>query len=222
MKYYAVIPTRGERDVWLQTLCAKLYWDNVQPIIVNNGEVEIDDNFGRYIVVKHDFGGELVNLSQLWNIGLQKAEDYHRHIYDGDEFIVAVLNDDVALPSGFVQALGDAILRHDAAGAFPSAALGREYVLTEPHPVPLGMRMAGFAFALRGSKGLRADQALKWWFGDDDLDWRIRQAGGNVGVPLIGFRHHDPNGYTSRNPELAEQAGRDRETFATKWGMTPW
>lgn len=221
IRYYAVIPTRGERNVWLETLCSRLYWDNVQPIIVHNGEGEVSDNFGRYIVLKHDFGGEPVNLSQLWNIGIDRATEYHRHVYDS-EFIVAVLNDDVAVPDGFVSTLGDAILRHDAAGAFPSAALGREFVLTEPQPVPLAMRMAGFAFALRGSKDLRADETLKWWFGDDDLDWRIRQAGGNVGVPIAGIKHYDPDGYTARNPALSEQAGRDRQTFATKWGRTPW
>lgn len=223
MKKYAVIPTKGERNDWLYALCAELWYDNVQPIIVNNGEGQIDDNFGRYMVINFDFAGDPVNLSLLWNLGITTASNYQRHVYgDDEEFVVAVLNDDLALPRGFVGTLAEAILRRDAAGAFPSNALGREYVLTESQPVPLAMRMAGFAFVLRGSKNLRADESLLWWFGDDDLDWRIRQAGGNVGVPIAGIQHFDPNGYTSRDPKLSEQAGRDRETFAAKWGITPW
>lgn len=199
-------------------MCWRLLQDGVSTIIVNNGDNPLNAPNGRSEVIWHRWEGEPVNLSKLWNLGLQRVAEA-----EGDnEYVVAVFNDDLELPKGVVQRLGDAITRHDAAGAFVSGALGREYVLSEAHAVPLHMRMAGFAFALRGSKKLLADESLMWWFGDDDLDWRIRKSGGNVGVPIDGLKHHDPNGYTSRHPELEEQAGRDRATFAAKWGMTPW
>jgi hypothetical protein len=82
--------------------------------------------------------------------------------------------------------------------------------------------MIGYAFALRGSAGLFADEDLCWWWGDSDLDWRARGAGGVTSVHVPGLVHHDPNGYTNRCVELSTQAGRDRETFRAKHGFLPW
>jgi hypothetical protein len=63
---------------------------------------------------------------------------------------------------------------------------------------------------------------MAWWFSDDDLDWTARERGGALLVPGIPVEHRCPNGSMYERPELQEQAGRDRETFACKWGRTPW
>ena len=64
---------------------------------------------------------------------------------------------------------------------------------------------------------------LRWWFGDDDMDWRCRQAGGTMRVPYQQVVHHDPDGSTNRDPALQVQAGLDRATFTEKWGgLAPW
>jgi hypothetical protein len=94
--------------------------------------------------------------------------------------------------------------------------------MTDHDPWHLGNRMVGFAFALRGSDGLRADEAFLWWWGDSDLDRRARARRGVCALGVPTLKHHDPNGYTNRQPELSEQAGRDRETFHRVHGFLPW
>lgn len=224
MHYYAVITTkRPARDEWLAPLIDSLANENVVTCLVNNGDpIGIFKQPGvprPHYAINIDM--PIPNLSRMWNIGLDQA--YHLADSRGQEdFIVAVLNDDVSLPAGFMRRLGEAIQLGGAAAAFPDQNRVGPGLLTAPGPVPLAMRMCGYAFALRGSLHLRADEDLQWWYGDDDLDWRARQAGGVVRVAGLHVTHHDPNGYTARQPGLHEQAGRDRETFARKWGMTPW
>jgi hypothetical protein len=74
---------------------------------------------------------------------------------------------------------------------------------------------------LRGESELRLDESMAWWYSDDDLDWQARQQGGALLVPGIPVQHLCPNGSTNERPELQEQAGRDRQTFITKWGKAP-
>lgn len=93
-------------------------------------------------------------------------------------------------------------------------------IFKDAAPISLYARMPGYAFSMRGSAKLYADEDLQWWFGDDDLDWRIRQNGGNALVGGLQVEHLSPN--LSTVGELAEQAGRDRQTFKDKWGKTPW
>lgn len=224
MDLYAVIPTVGERNDTLIPMVNTLLTDGVGVIIVENGSQSVPTcefvNEG-WAVISHDWMGEPVNLSLLWNLGLDLAADLQKDV--PNDYVVAVLNDDLTLQHGTVQRFADAIQQTGAAVAFASwhAAFDVE-VYTDADPWHLGNRMVGYAFALRGSAGLRADEDLLWWWGDSDLDLRARRAGGVAAVKINGLEHHDPNGYTNRNPALYAQAGRDRETFQRIHGFLPW
>lgn len=67
---------------------------------------------------------------------------------------------------------------------------------------------------------LRADERMRWWWQDTDLDWQARGLGGMLVVP----GPHVPNRHANESTvgELAEQAGRDGEIFVEKWGFRPW
>lgn len=229
MKLFAVIPTVGERNATLVPMVEQLLHEDVQVIIVYNakGSFPPADVFAHTIchpvtnpphnLVHMWHKDDQVNLSQIWNMGLDRAEQ----LAGGEEFTVAVFNDDLTLPPGLVQAFADKIQREGS-----SAVYAHSYTdlpnMTNHDPWHLGNRMVGFAFALRGSDGLRADEDLLWWWGDSDLDWRARQKRGVCALGVPTLQHHDPNGYTNRNPELTAQAGRDRDTFHRKWGFLPW
>lgn len=224
---YAVIPTLGERNDTLFPMISQLQTDGVQVIVVHN-EREPDDKWGSLdltgfntpINYMHHVWtpDETVNLSRLWNFGLDWAEK----LAGEEEYVVAVLNDDLVLPPAGVNMMANSIMRHDVAAAFAAVHPHDNAVRTADTPLTLGNRMVGYAFALRGSKKLQADESFLWWWGDTDLDLRARRAGGVVAVWLEGLQHKDPNGYTNRRPELYEQAGRDRETFRMKHGFLPW
>lgn len=158
------------------------------------------------------------NISRWWNLGLEMAENWNRGLSDpSEEFVVAILNDDVIVRPGFVQQLGRAIIRHDVVAASANVwGFGLDRVFCGESP----RVMAGFAFALRGKTGLRADEDFVWWGGDTDLDVRAQRNGGLVVVAEATVQHLYPNSTTVG--ELAEQAGRDRETFKRKHGFYAW
>ena len=228
MKLFAVIPTAGERRHLLSPMVKQLTGDGVSVILVDNrrDEKENDASMGvSYApgnppyVHRHVWAqDEAVNLSRMWNIGLDWAEE----LASGEEFVVAVFNDDLTLPAGIVQKLAEGIMTMDVAASYvlPYGTVAKTMLVDDP--LTLGNRMVGYAFALRGSRKLRADESFLWWWGDTDLDLRARDAGGVVGLPIFGLEHHDPNGYTNRTPAFTLQAGLDRETFYRKWGWLPW
>lgn len=162
------------------------------------------------------------NISALWNIGLQLADSAALQNF-APRWDIAVLNSDVTIPAGWIDKLSAAMRSTTAVLAYPDQCGGKAQILhTEAKPVPLQQRITGYAYMLRGETGLRLDETMKWWFGDDDIDWVARQHGGALLVPGIPVEHHQPNVSTNSRPELAEQTGRDRVTFQLKWGRTPW
>ena len=158
------------------------------------------------------------NLSRLWNVGLNLAANLYRGL---PAFDVAVLNDDAVPPPGWWDAVSGAMRANGAAAACsdPHGTLTSPLVKVQPDGDIMG-RMCGWAFMLRGEAGLRVDERFRWWFGDTDLDWRARRTGGMVVVP--GFAAGNTGANSSTVGVLAEQAGRDRETFTEVWGYAPW
>jgi hypothetical protein len=219
---YAVIPS-GFRPVELRNLVTRLVADDVNVIIVDTGYDRI-----RIVHPKVSISQDLTlpkNIQRWWNVGLRRAYKAQELLVKlgkttDEEFIVAVLNDDVVVPAGFVQTLASALERTGAAAACPAPGMRAPEMLVDY--LRNAPRMLGFAFALRGSLGLLADESFGWWYGDNDLDWQARDRGGvvHVGGSWDGFQHLYPDSTTTG--ELAEQAGLDRQTFIKKWGVEPW
>lgn len=218
MRHYAVIPS-GFRPEELRNLVTRLVADDVNVVIVDTGYDRMRIAHPLVTVVQDH--AQPKNIQRWWNMGLGLVYEWESQNEGAEEFIVAVLNDDVVVPAGFVQTLASAIEQTGAAAASPLPGLSSGAMMITGTGV-YGYRMAGFAFALRGSLGLLADESFVWWYGDNDLDWQARQKGGvaHVGGAWEGFQHLYPNSTTVG--ELAEQANRDRETFVAKWGRAPW
>ena len=172
------------------------------------------------------------NLSQAWNMGITMAKTmagnwYYPHesswYYPHEssyQWNVAVINDDTIVPPGWVETISTRMRYHGAAAACSGSPTGKELMHVHPRPVDLRTRLSGWAFMLAGEKAIMADERLVWWFGDDDLDWRCRLAGGTLVIPGLPVENRFPNG--QHTPERQEQAGRDRATFESIWGMAPW
>jgi hypothetical protein len=209
---WAVIPSI-DRHQELQQLIKTLVSSDVNVVVIDTGYKTPLELEGVDVIRDID---PVRNISRWWNIGLDHVANH----VGLAEYTVAVLNDDVVLPAGSVQRLAKEITDTESAGACPLPGLRAPYIKVTG--LDTHYRMTGFAFALRGSLNLRADESLQWWYGDNDLDWHARQIGGMtfVGGAWEGFDHLYPNSTTVG--ELAAQAGRDRETFVKKWGRAPW
>jgi hypothetical protein len=75
--------------------------------------------------------------------------------------------------------------------------------------------MTPHAFVIRGEVGLRADESMRWWYFDTDLDQQARLAGGVLSVP--GPRVANSLANSTTVGPLAEQAQKDQHTFMAKW-----
>jgi GT2 family glycosyltransferase len=218
----AVIPTRNRHDMLAD--CITSVVDQVDQVIVidNLSSPPIDPEpwHGKVGVVSLPI--DPPNISTLWNVGLALA-DANAHRHGAEQWDIAVLNSDVTIPAGWIDTLSTAMRATTAVLAYPDQHDGTRQILhTKAEPIDLRQRITGYAYLLRGETGLRLDENLAWWFGDDDLDWRAREQGGALLVPGLAVEHRCPNGSMYERPELQEQAGQDRSTFEAKWGRTPW
>src|SRR5262245_59208494 len=131
-----------------------------------------------------------------------------------------MLCDDADVPPDWVRPLVTAMRERGAAAACTRPI--PDYLLKTQPDNDIWRRMPGHAFTLRGEVGLRADERLRWWWCDTDLDWKARAAGGMLVVPGPEVENTRPNDFTVNKPELGEQAGRDGQTFQEIWGWRPW
>lgn len=208
---YVVVPSEG-RECLYKCLDSVRDQSDLTVLVVNNGYEgkDVGPPFGLVQDTDPD-----PNISRWWNIGLDAVEMLARN-KQLDRWNTVVLNDDVIMGPGSVDVLTSGLRRHEGAQlAFCGPV---EKLLTEPGPD----RITGWCFAVRGEGGLRADESLKWWAGDNALDWEARRSGGTVIVPGVEHEHLYPNGYTVSNPKLNEQAGRDMALFIRKWGRAAW
>jgi hypothetical protein len=213
MNLWAVIPSKS-RPGELTALVEQLLEDNVKVVVIDNG-VRFSYDDSRVHIIR-DFE-DPPNLSRLWNVGLH----YVRDVVGGSDFYVAVLNDDLVLPPKFVSTCATRLEQSDAAVAYPDQhRRGSDLFLTDVRPYPLVYRMTGYAFVLKGSAGILADETIKWWYGDNDIEWQARTRGGTLMIGNLAVNHLFPDHTTVG--DLMIQAGKDRETFIKKWGMAPW
>jgi len=159
------------------------------------------------------------NLSRLWNLGLDTLERHKPASWD--RWDVAVVNDDAYPPPGWLEAVSTAMRNLGAAAgcSIGPSNLGVEVYTADAVP-STGSRLTGWAFVLRGEVGLRADERLRWWTGDDDLSMKARRAGGLVRIP--GFPVPNEHADESTSGPLAAQAAVDMATFVEIWGRRPW
>lgn len=159
------------------------------------------------------------NLSNLWNRGFEWFE-----ICKADRGLdLAVLCDDAIVPEGWFQAVVHG-LRLTGAAVGCSNPWGNQhqpFIKTTPDRDIAG-RMIGWAWVINHDLGFRADESMRWWYLDTDVDWWARAHGGFVMVGGYPVPNQQPGGWTNAKPELGAQTSVDRAAFAAKHGSVPW
>lgn len=227
---FALIPTHN-RHAQLTQLVRSLDGDVTDIVVIDNAsEPRVDaDTLVRELSTTSSVHvifdlEQPPNLSRMWNVGFNVIEVLAHEMYQHERWSIAVLNDDTELPSGWFGAVDGALREGDA--GWPAIACGALHggvlaaVRKTERDGNVMTRMTPHAFIIRGELGLRADERLRWWWGDTDLDWQARAVGGVLIIPGYIAKNTCANGQTVG--ELLQQAGRDRHTFAEKWGGNPW
>lgn len=161
------------------------------------------------------------NLARLWNIGIDAAANCRYGAED--PWHIAFLCDDATVPDGWFDAVTYAMTTTGAAAGC-SNPWGNSHppqLKTDPDGDIMG-RMPGWAWVLNPESGVRADESMRWWWLDTDIDWQAREHGGMVMIGGFPVANRLPNDFTVHVPGLGEQASRDGETFTAKWGRRPW
>ena len=228
---YAVIPTHNRHEQ-LASLVKSLEPQCDSIIVIDNAsdpalselwlKSQLVEPKKTSIFVFHD-PEQPPNLSRLWNKGIDAAK-LGCDVFRDQRWDVAILNDDAVVPSNWWDAVSGAMREVNAAAAsadpFGELPLGRKHLWLGNAPQSVYTRLAGWAFMLRGEAGLRADERLRWWYADDLLSLQAREGGGLVHVGGVAVSNTGAN--SSTVGVLAEQAGRDRQTFVDITGRQPW
>ncbi len=235
--HFVVIPTHNrhvELAALLDSIPARafvLVIDNASepPVALPSGflSAEFDRLLGRRISAVRD-SEQPPNLSRLWNIGLDWAAALNESTRF-DQYFVTVLNDDAVMHPRYFEAAEHAFRFTNAAIVFPNrpgrAIKERGHMLHREQPrspVDFSARLTGWCFTLRGSVGLRADESMRWWCGDNDLEQQAMNHGGTVMLQDVEVDNLYADLSTVTNPALQAQTRKDMATFVEKWGFRPW
>jgi hypothetical protein len=229
---YAVIPTRN-RPEQLTSLLRQLEGQVNLVYVVDNASDEPLSSLWlrqfadvRTIVVRDD--EQPPHLYKMWNSAFNVIESTAR-VMGEKLWDVAVFNDDTSLPGDWYDYVANALSRNPSddnrsvpavACTYTHANYGETPYLKTQIDGNIMTRMCPWAFVVRGELGLRADESMRWWWGDTDFEWQAIQAGGVLMLP--GYTALNTLANSTTHGVLAEQAGRDGETFALKWGGRPW
>lgn len=198
LKIAVTVPTRGDHPDLLERLVAACGVEREAFIVVRTAP--IDPPLGASSL--DDFGP--INIHRWWNAGLDAAQQL------GADYC-AVINDDIAVGEGTIEALAGAAHRSGAAIAAP----GTRYRLMRDR-YPVRPALLGSLWVLDLRCRLRPDEGFRWWFGDNDLDIRARRDfGGLVTVP-VSYQHLHASESTDTSPTLQALARQDEETFKDK------
>lgn len=216
---YAIIPTFNRPAVLMD--CIDSIKDQVDSVfIINNGQ---SADMRRFILRPKisyvHWNLRPPNIQKFWNLGLDTV---YASSINGIEFNSLILNDDIIAPPNLVRTLSNQMRATSAVLAYPAQhGQTEECLFTVAEPIDLADRITGYAFMLRGESAIQLDERFGWWYGDDDLDWRCRQAGGSLLVPGCAVEHRFPNALTNANSDLVAQTSLDRAAFIEKWGRAP-
>ena len=219
---YAVIPTRNRPEHLISLLKSLQGQVDIVYITDNASDEPLSSLWLRTkvdvrTIVKRD-DTQPPHLYKMWNDAF-KVIYMSAKIMQEALFDVAVFNDDTVLPEGWYDYVAQGLRQTPAAIACSTGQPGGAFLKTQ-RDSNIFSRMTPHAFVMRGELGLLADESMRWWWGDTDLDWQACERGGVLHLPDYPTQNALANSTTVG--ALAEQAGEDGRTFALKWGGRPW
>jgi glycosyltransferase involved in cell wall biosynthesis len=227
MSRFAIILTHNRPQLLAQ--CIQAIGPQVDMIIVidnaSDPPAEVATEEESWHIVMLRVPDQPPNVSRMWQLGIDEALSTFKAVerLEGREKpYVAVLCDDTVVPPGWFAAVTGAMATTGAVVGCsnPWGDIHEPRLKTQPDGLIME-RMPGWAWVLDLDSPVRPDESFPWWFGDTDIDWQARLAGGMVMIGGYAVPNIHPN-ENSLRPELAQQCGTDGVTFAAKYGWRPW
>jgi hypothetical protein len=191
LKVWLTIPT-GKPRGYLQDIIKDSQIPLDQIVIVHTVESEPIEG------VRNVWDLDPHNIQRWWNKGIDIARA------NGGDYI-AVLNDDVLLKDDPINTIAQAMRDNDAILAYP-----------HPHSGNGLTHVAGYCWVLDLKSGLRTDETLRWYFGDDDMLLQAIAIGKVINVPAV-VHHLHAVVQTNSSQYLVTLAKIDQVYFKEKW-----
>lgn len=207
---YVVIPFKDEAEMTISVIDQLDREDGfVKLYLYDNGSSE-ESRLAVSARIESDHRMELIDAAgrgiyEMWNLGWKKALEANPDCY------ILFLNNDITIGNWFIQSLSW-VMDHDHQVGITYPNYDRdvvdgkqmfdsiEYLPTSGTYKDGGM--CGWAFLLRGSLSQHGlpfvDENLRWWFGDDFIEMKVRELGYRV-VRLLGLPVDHLNEATARN-----------------------
>lgn len=230
------VPVKNELPFTKMLLGQVLAEEVVDAVLVyDNGS---DDGTSEYLEeAEATTGGRLLwsyrpeaGIYDLWN----DAARWARERTAGAPVNLAILNNDLVLEPHTLEVLADylraGLPNRDvwAISPDPNAAVFGPLRPLEVRGTYRNQGLLGFAFMIAAEKWAPpwrpiptplVDPRFRWWYGDDDLAWRITANGGSIvrlrGLPIV---HVDGGGKSSRHdPTIAQKIADDEALFDALW-----
>jgi len=162
------------------------------------------------------FDAEGWSFFAMWNDGARWATDIEADI-------MLVLNNDITWPPGALRVLAEALASTPPNVAAASPDMGatelRPTAIQDVMLTPTSQGIVPWCFAIRPHFWQQIDERYHVWFGDDEFQNAIAEAGHRCirvgGVPVF----HPPGGDTtmSHRPGVAALRLEDQALYASKW-----
>lgn len=192
---WLTVPTAGRVTLEAAINSTGIPRERVVVVATTSAPVDMDG-----CTVLHDLGD--INIHRWWNAGLDAC------MSRGARY-VAVINDDVLMDEHTLPSLVDALLEAGATLASP----GGGGLVTDPARL---MVINGACWLLDTASGLRPDEGYRWWYGDNDIDFRARRDHGGVVSVQCYFEHLFPNELTATTPDLLALTHLDAQRWASR------
>ena len=221
---FVVIPSL-DRHKMLDRVINNLGLPQSQVIVIDTGSNPPLDRHlqNRAIVLSRTRDSER-NIQKWWNAGLDyiKSSAEFKKI---DKYHVAILNSDLIIERSDLDLLQDALTVSGTVVSHQDHSneleLGEFRVKHRRGDTPFRYKLTGYCFVVDGSLDLRFDERFRWWYGEDDFEWRAREMGGVVRVGGPTITNLDQDGAIKNDHSLRQQVFADREEFISKWGTVP-
>jgi hypothetical protein len=204
MLLFITVPTLGSHPEMLKDLVENSGVPPERIIIVATGPGVVAP---AGTVKVEDFGS--LNIQRWWNRGIEEAS--HR-----GATAVAVLNDDVRVGPGALNALHEELIRTGATVASPTRP-GEKAKVNRGRLIPYSPKIWGCLWVVDVKSGLRADERYEWWYGDHDLDIRARRDFSGIVTLNVDYEHVHSGEATGSSDRFQEIISRDEVTYQSDY-----
>jgi glycosyltransferase involved in cell wall biosynthesis len=175
---FIVIPVKNRLEITKQLIDELIAQAEYKKIFVydngsTDGTAEYIDGLGRGV---ERIWTPKMSIYEMWNDGWSRCQKLHRYPN------VAILNNDIKIPKKFISTMATHLRKEKGVWAvypdYKKIKRKPDGTITKTKGTYRKGGLSGFAFMIKGEMPIeKIDTRFQWWYGDDDLVYKIEKKG---------------------------------------------